>query len=433
MKKVLYSFIIISFTVVRIQAQQADNRELTLKEAIEHTIKNYPLIKQAEQNLDVINAKIKQQQSFDYPNVNAEASYTRIGPLPVFAFPGFGVIELAPANNYDAHISAFYNLYDFGKNNSQLDVIESYKKSVGDNIAFVKSTLAYAVVQGYYTILFLEKSIDINDTDVATLNEHINITNKKIESGTATDYDLLSTKVRLTDYQSNKVTLKNQLNDQKIVLKQLTGLNDNEINIKGDFKLLTSYTNVDSLIQVAFNQRPEIKLAVDEENTAHLSKTLASNGNLPDLSVGFIYGLKNGFEPNLDAIRGNWAATVNMSVPIFNGFRTRGKEEEAEANLKISETNTLHTKIKITAEVQKAVENLNSNLDQVKTAELKISLAEEALQKARAQYSSGVGTNLDLLDAETRLADARFLYLQTIYNNIIDTYQLKKAVGDIIW
>ena len=433
MKKFLSIIIIISLVAINTFSQQVDKKSLSLKKAIDLTVKNYPLVKQAEQNLDVINAKIKQQQSFEYPLVNAEAYYTRIGPIPEFAFSGFPSLELAPANNYDAHVTAFYNLYDFGKNNSQLNLIESYKKSANDNITLVKTSLSYAVAKSYYTILFLKKSIEINDTDAATLNEHINITNKKIESGTATDYDLLSTKVRLADYRNNKEMLENQLNNQVTVLKQLTGLKDADININGDFNILTEYTNSDSLLQIAFQQRPELKLALDQENTAHLSKTLASRSDLPDLNVRLNYGLKNGFEPNLDAIRGNWAASIGVSVPIFNGFRTKGKEEEAQANLKISETNTLNAKIKITAEVQKAVENLKSNLNRIKTAELKVTLAEEALQKARAQYSSGVGTNLDLLDAETRLADAKFLHLEMIYNNIIDTYELKKAVGDILW
>jgi outer membrane protein TolC len=164
-----------------------------------------------------------------------------------------------------------------------------------------------------------------------------------------------------------------------------------------------------------------------------LKKSVVAHGDLPDVNVSFNYGLKNGFEPNLDVLRGNWAATVGVSVPIFNGFRTRNQEEEANAGIDVSKINTINIKQKIAAEVQKAAENVESNLLQIQTAELKINLAEQVVQKARAQYASGVGTNLDLLDAETKLADARFLYLRTTYENIMQTYELKKAVGDIIW
>jgi outer membrane protein TolC len=315
-----------------------------------------------------------------------------------------------------------------------MDFVRSYKKSATDNIDLVKSNLAFAAVQTYYSILFIEQGLAVNDTDAATLNQHIDITNRKIESGTATDYDLLSTKVRLADYQGNKIALQNQLNNQKIVLQHLTGLPGKEqIEVSGDFSLLTTSVNTDSLVNVAYRQRPEIKLALDQENTAMLKKSVVAHGDLPDVNVSFNYGLKNGFEPNLDVLRGNWAATVGVSVPIFNGFRTRNQEEEANAGIDVSKINTINIKQKIAAEVQKAAENVESNLLQIQTAELKINLAEQAVKRARAQYASGVGTNLDLLDAETRLADARFLYLRATYDNIISTYELKKAVGDIIW
>lgn len=434
MKKMIYILVIMCFAAVNTYPQRDEDKPLTLKRAVSLTIKNFPLVKQAEQNVEVANAKIKEQDSFDYPVISAEASYTRIGPVPSIGLPGAGTFELATANNYDAHINAFYNLYDFGKKDARLDFVQSYKMAAADNIDLVKSNLAFETVKTYYSILYLEEGIAVNDTDVSTLNEHINITGKKIESGTATDYDLLSTRVRLADYRSNRTSLLNQLNNQKIILRRLTGLPaEQEINVVGNFDLLTTGVNSDSLIDIAFKQRPEIKIAIDKENTARLKKSMVARGDMPDVDLNLSYGVKNGFEPNLDAIRGNWAARVGVSVPIFNGFRTRNQEEEAKANIGVTELNTLNIKQKITAEVQSAIENIKANLQQIKTAEMKIDLAEQALKKSRAQYASGVGTNLDLLDAETRLADARFLYLRMIYENILNTYELKKAVGDFIW
>jgi len=434
MKNIIYFLLLFSFAAINLYPQQSNKKTLTLNEIVSLTVKNYPLIKQAEQNVEVANAKIKVQESFDYPVVSGAASYTRIGPIPAIGFPGAGSFELAPANNYDAHLNAFYNVYDFGKKEAQLDFVKSYKKSAVDNIELVKSNLAFAAAKTYYSILFIRQGISITDTDVATLDEHINITNKKIESGTATDYDLLSTKVRLTDYKDSKLKLQNQLSNQKIILRHLTGLlKKDEINTSGNLKLLTETVNIDSLIAVAFKQRPEIKLAIDRENTAKLKTNIVKHGDSPDLNINLRYGLKNGFEPNLDAIRGNWAANVEVSVPIFNGFRTKNLEEESKASINVTKTNTLNIKQEIAAEVEKAAENIQSNLEQIKTAQLKIDLAEQALKRARAQYASGVGTNLDLLDAETRLADAKFLYLRTTYENIMHTYELKKAVGDIIW
>jgi len=182
MKKIFLMTIIISFVSINNYSQQNDDI-LTLDKAVSLTLQNYPLIKEAQQKADVYNSILNEQKSFYYPSVNVEAAYSRIGPVPAFDLPGTGSFELFPENNYDAHISIDHNLYDFGKKDAQLNLTESMKKSATDNIELVKSKLAYATVQTYYSILFIEKSIAINDTNIATLNEHINITNKKIESG----------------------------------------------------------------------------------------------------------------------------------------------------------------------------------------------------------------------------------------------------------
>lgn len=432
MKKIFLVITIMFFTV-NIYSQQSNSDSLTIDKAVSLTLQNYPLIRQAKENVDVYNAKLDVQGSSYYPDVSAVAIYNRIGPVPSFDLPQ-GAFQLYPENNYDAHIEVKHNLYDFGRRNAEKQLLESYKTSAIDNVQMVKTNLAFATIRTYYSILFLDKSIAVIDTNIATLNQHINITKKKIESGTATDYDLLSTKVRLTDYKGKRIDLQNELQKQKINLEHLTGLQklDNSA-IAGDFLELIYDTNDDSLIQAAYAQRPEIKLAIDAEQSAHLKESLASLGNRPNVGLYLSYGVKNGYVPNIDAWHGNWVAGFQVNVPIFNGFRTTNQEEEARANTIVTETGMVNLKLQIKAEVDKAIEDLNSNIEQIKTAKEQIEFAKKSLEKAKAQYASGVGTNLDLLDAETRLADARFLYLKEVYQNIINGYELKKAVGDVVW
>ncbi len=434
MKKIFLSIIMFLIIAANTNAQQKQDNTLTINKAISLTLQNYPLIIQAKQKVDIFDARIAEQKSNYYPDINAIGSYNRIGPVPSIVFPGQGLFKLYPENNYDAHISVSHNLYDFGRRGAEMDIAESYKTSAADNVQLLKTNLTFATIQTYYTILFLEKSIAVIDTDIATLNQHIDITNKKIKNGTATEYDLLSTKVRIADYQSRKVDQQNELRKQYINLKHLTGLPaDYNLNISGKFSPLMSDINVDSLIEAAFRQRPEIKLAKDQEQIAKLKENAASLGDLPIVGLNLSYGIKNGYIPNLDVLRGNWVAGVEVKVPIFNGFRTKSQEDEAKANARVAETGTLNLKLQIKSEVEKAAADVNSNLQQIKIAEDLVELAKQSLVKAQAQYSSGVGTNLDLLEAETKLADAEFLYLKSVYMNIINSYNLKEAVGEIVF
>ncbi len=432
--KLILTSISMLFIISRITiAQTATKDSLNLKQAIQLTITNYPLIKQQEEKIKAADYKIEQQKSFYYPNVEGQGSYARIGPLPSFSF-GSEELILAPANNYNLNVIANEQIYDFGKREASVDLMKSFRRSASDNIELVKSDLSYQTLQTFYSILFIQKSIAVKDTQISALNAHLDVTNKKIESGSSTDYDALSTQVRISQAQSEKMELYNQLKQQQILLNLLLGVDqDTTISIQGDFAIPESSGNVDSLINIAFQKRSELKLAEDELNTSHLQENLAGLGNMPSLNATLSYGIKNGYEPNLDALRGNWLAAVSVKVPIFNGFLTRYKESEAKVNSNVSELNITTLKRNIISDVQKASSNLNSNLNKLKLTLTQVNFAEQTVQRAESRYNNGVGTNLDLLDAETSLTEARLYYIQDLYRSILSSFQLKRAVGDVIY
>lgn len=427
-------FIILIIFISRYNfGQQGSPDSLTLDQAISLTIRNYPLIKQQQEKIKSADYRIEQQKSYYYPNVDGSAGYARIGPLPSFNF-GNEELILAPADNYNINIGLNQQIYDFGRRDASVDLMKSFKQSAADNVDLVKSNLSYQTLQTFYSLLFIRESIAVKDTQVAALQEHLNFTDKKIQSGSATDYDALSTQVRISQAQSEKIELLNQLKQQQIILTQLLGVSqDTTINITGDFSAPSSSPNPDSLIDIAFRKRPELKIAMDELNTSRLQENAASLSDMPSLNANLSYGFRNGYEPNLDVLRGNWEAALSVNVPIFNGFLTKNKESEAEVNTNAANLNITILKRNIVSDVQQALTNLNSNLDKLKSTLSQVNFAKTTVQRSIARYNSGVGTNLDLLDAETSVAQARLFYLQDLYRSILSFYQLKKAVGDVIY
>ena len=72
-------------------------------------------------------------------------------------------------------------------------------------------------------------------------------------------------------------------------------------------------------------------------------------------------------------------------------------------------------------------------MDKLKTTEVQVKHATEAVSRAVAQYRDGVITNLDLIDADTALAEAKLLYLQVLYKNVVNKYALDQVVGEVVW
>lgn len=430
MKKIFVSIFFIVFIILN---NEIFSQQLSLKDVIDLTVKNHPLIQQKEDDLRAANFRIDQQKSFYLPNIKADATYTRIGPIPSFNFGGES-LDLAPANNYNIGLFVHQTLYDFGKRDAQVQYAESFLNSIRDSKDLIKNELSNQAIKVFYSILFLKNSIAVKDTQYAALQEHLTITDLKIKNGTATDYDALSTKTKLAEIKNEKYSLLNEENKQEYYLKELVGYDRNkEISINGQFDLPDVNINPDSLINSAFNQRLELKVAYDAINTGNLQKEIIKQSDKPVLNADLGYGFKNGYEPNINVLRGNWFAGVSVEVPIFNGNLTENRINEASANIDASNKKVEQIKNSISTEIYQAISDLKNSLEKIKLTEDQMNYAQKSLERAKIQYEKGAGTNLEVLDAETTLTQAKLLNIQAAYRAVINFYTLKQAVGEKIF
>ncbi|MGE5399325.1 MAG: TolC family protein [Ignavibacteriales bacterium] len=428
---VLLTILLLSFQT---PAQQISADSIDVRKAVRLTLEKHPAVVQASKQIDVAQARIMQQNSSLYPEVEADASYNRIGPVATFDLPGGLSAKLYPENNYDAHLSLKHTLYDFGKRNAASELAGTYETMARDNVALVKSNLAYQTIQVFYTILFLEQSMTVKDEQIRNLNSHLEFTKAKVASGSATDFDVLTTQVRVSAAQNQKIDLANEIQKQEILLRNLMGLPVNTpLNLKGNFNFSPVTLNSDSLLNVAIKQRNEIRLSHDAEISADKQKRSAQLSDMPSVNLNMTYGLKNGYIPNLDVLRGNWVAGLLFRYPIYNGDKTRYQVEEAEANYQSTLAHSSDVELSIRSEVNRAASDVISAQNQLETVRIQVERAAAAVQRAELQYRDGVITNLDLLDAQTGLTEAKLSELQIVFRNIINRYALQKAAGDIVW
>ncbi len=413
---------------------------LTVDKAVSMVLATNPSIQQAVEQINATEAGVGVSRSSLYPEGGVSLGYTRIGPVPAFSFPGFGNILLAPANNYDEHIGFSGTVYDFDKRQKSIDLSKTQVESAKDRLELVRQELAYRTIQTFYSILFLERSIRVQNDEIGNLNQHLLMTKKRVEAGTATDFDVLTTQVRVAAAENQKIGLENSLENAKIALRRLLGFAPGSpINLAGQFDETPVTLNVDSLTAVALRNRVEVKAADDQIATARAQYNVASAIYNPSLNVAFVYGFKNGYEPNLNAWRGNFAAAAQLQVPIsgvipfFGGYRRDNMEQQASAEIKAAQSSRSVVEDLVKADVEKGVSDLHSAVDKLQTTNVAVQQAESALSLARIRYEAGTVTNLDLLDAETALAQARLSRLQALFNFVIGRYELEQAVGEKAW
>jgi|ERR1035437_195119 outer membrane protein TolC len=429
-RNLIYYFIIIGATSVY---SQNNGIPIDLNRAVQLTIQRYPLILQLSRQADIVDAKVSQLKSNFLPSIDADLSYARLGPVQVFQFGALSA-QLYPENNYDAHIGLGYTVYDFGKRDAQIDMVSSNKNTALDNVEMAKTNLAYQVIQAYYSILYLKESLKLKEEQIDNLNIHLQNTVAKVKSGTATDFDTLTTQVKISTVQNQKIDIENEIKKQEIQLRTLMGMTpDASINVTGNFNISKANFNADSLIQIAIKERSEMKIAHDNEITASLQKLNAGKNDMPSLNFDFMYGFKNGFIPNIDVIRGNFAAAVNFKYPIYNGSKKDFIEQEADANLLSTKSHNDEVEITIKSEVTKALSDITSLDMQFKNISIQIEQAAKSVSRSEIQYRDGTLRNLDLLDAQTNLSEAKLSELQLIFKNLLAYYNLQRAIGKRVW
>jgi len=424
-------FIPISFLFLIIINISTAQDSLTVEQAVRRVLQIHPAIEQALANTRAAEARVFQTSSVKLPDVSTEAGYAHIGPLPALSFGGPEII-FAPADNYDAHIVGRYMVFDFWKTTTSEDLSKTRVQSSRDIVELTKSNLALQTIRAFYTIVLLRKSLLVQDEQIEALNQHLAVTQKRVTTGTATNFDVLTTQVRVAASQNQRVEILNSLQKQESTLRQLLQFQPNApLLIRGSFNQTSIGLNIDSLKQVALQQRPEIKLARDAEQSAQLQKKLSSLGNMPSLNINAAYGIKNGYEPNIYALRGNWMWGLQARLPLFDGGRVSYQEEEAQASIQAEQAHSKDIEQQIRTDVEQVVADVHSAIEKVQISQVQLRQAQEAMTIARTKYETGSITNLDLLDAETAESASKLINLQALYRFILGKYELERATGSL--
>ncbi len=393
-----------------------------------------PSVGRAKAGAEAAAARTAQIRAGRKPALEVEGDYNRIGPVPELSFPGFGTFALYPVDNIDAHLAASYTLYDFGRAAAEENAALSRAHDAAYGIDAARAAAAFQTVQAFHQVRFLRQCVSVQDTEIVTLEAHLDVNRKKLAAGAATDFDLLSTRARIAASRTRRIDLAAELARQEIALRRLLGAPDDApLPLTGSFSAAPVELPLDTLIARALRRRIDLLAARGEERTASLGARAASLGAMPTLNLHASWGLKNGYIPNLDAIHGNWVAGAGIRVPLYEGGRTDARVQEAEALLRASEAHSEEVLRDVRAGVQRAFSDAAAARERIANAGTAVAQAREALAIAQKRYAAGSGSNIDVLDAENALAQADLILLRAQFTCLLDLSALDHATGERIW
>lgn len=411
-------------------AQPAQQDSLTLSAILNTVMQTYPALKKTDNDLQAADAKISLTKTAYLPDVNVSASYSHLGPVSKITMPGVGTFQLYPADNYSATVNVSENIYDFGRTTKTLLLDQKNKDMILLASEQVKQRLSALVMNFFYNIGFIQEAIKIKDEQLTMLNEHLNFVQKKAATGSATQYEILATRVKISGVENQKTDLLTALEVQTEQLNTYLGNPAGTyFTVKTDVLASQILAPRETLIDEAYTNRIEMKLSKQKEEISKSKLDLIGVQNNPSVNLFGSGGIKNGYIPNLANPKANYVAGVNVKIPLFDANRSKYTKMQVKAEMANNEQDTELARKSIINEVTESRANAEAALKKVRQSELQLQQAQEANKMAEISYKAGSITNLDLMDSYTAVSESKLAVYKTRLDYTMNMAKLTLALG----
>lgn len=415
----------LAYSITEAAAPEAVAMDIDLKGAVTTAIQNNRDITIAELKLREAEADVSAVAAKKNPSVSYSWQRNQYPTQVVTTALG----TQSSNHGYSQGINVSWPIWTFGKVEGAIDAAR-YQKSIADlGVYKTEADTKLAAVQAYYQYLEAVKLAEVQAQSVTDYASHLNNVQQQFDAGIVAKLDVLSSNVSLANAKQKSIAADNTRDVAEANLNNImripmnTTLNPLDKNFpEPEFDL-----TMEQAILMAQKYRWELVEADYGVKAAEASLRSAKAGYLPTVSVGGGYNWKEASVTAVD--KDDWAVQGGLSWSLWDGGATQASVKKADAAVKTAQETLLQAREKIELEVRQDYLNVLSYKEQIRAAEASVAQAEEAYKIATVRYSSGVGINLDVLDAELALNTARTNYITALYNYNIGLATLEHAMG----
>ena len=396
--------------------------KLNLARVVEIARQRQPSIVAAQGAISANQSKIGQAEAQYYPQADASASFNRLSP----GNTAFGAV-LRSHEQYAAGITVNQRLYDFGKVATQVEIQKTTLDSARSDLASTEDRVVFNVKLAYYDMLKAAKNIEVASETVKQFGQHLEQAKGFFEAGLKPKYDVTKAEVDLSNAKLNLISIKNGLSLARVVLNNAMGVPEAPTyEIVDNLRFSPFLVPFDKALAMACDGRPDLKSLLLKKRAAEQGVELARKGDSPYLS-GNASTSYSGDTLSMDP---GWSVGVALSVPIFNGYRTKYQVSEAQANVGILAAQETTLRQAIHKDLQQGYLNLQEAEERIASTKLSVHQAEENFEIASGRYEAGVGAPVEITDAYVLLINAKTNQIQALYDYRIAQTLIEQSIGN---
>ncbi|NJL85356.1 MAG: TolC family protein [Leptolyngbyaceae cyanobacterium SM1_1_3] len=392
---------------------------ITLTQAIELAYRNNEDLQIALLELERSQSALREAQAALYPTLSAGSDLTARQSTS-FGASGLGTTvggitpsggqfstqeELQTTLSGDLDLS--YNLYTSGRRSASIRSAEEQIRFNQLEVERRRAELRLNTTNDYYDLQEADEQIRINQSFLDEAQRNLEDTQLREEVGVGTRFDVLRAEVQAANARQSLVQ---SFSQKQIAQRQLA----RRLNLPSVLtvdsvpsELASAWPlSLEESIILAFQNRAELEQQLIQREISQQQRRIALSNLGPQVSLFANYSLSNTLD-NDDGFEDTYSLGARVSISLFEGGQAAAQAAQRERDAEIAEVRFSETRNSIRFQVEQAFSNLEANLSNVRTARLAADQAAEALDLARLRFNAGVGTQLDVLSAQSDLTEAQ--------------------------
>lgn len=394
---------------------------LTLDEALGTALKNHPQLIEAKENLKGAEAGTGLALANYYPQINISADWSK------------GRSFLTPLENIkdiEVQTDALYlkqTIYDFGRTSGAAATARGNSAAAGEALAITRQDIAFRVRAAFYLLLAAGKQVTATRETVEAREAVFRQAREFFSQGIRSKVDVTRAEANLYSAKTALIRAENNEEIGRIELANAIGVPSlGERTLVEPHSASVAVPEQNRVLREAFTNRSELKRLAALKAAATGALKTARSGYLPVLSGAASVGYADRYFPPGGNV---WTVGLNLTVPIFSGFSTVEQEKQAAAALRAVEAQQDNLKLQIAKEVDSAWLGIREATARMASTEKETAAAEENRILAMGRYQEGVGSIIEVTDAQSQALEAETAHIQAAYDYQTALARLDRAVG----
>ena len=395
---------------------------LSLEECLELALMNHPSLKRAKSSTKDLTAQLESLRANNRVTVGLTGSTRYDGDYDAWE---------NRERSDNVSLTASKLIYDTGRNKLQKEIKGESIKGSQETERNTQVTVAANAKRAYYDLVLKFLNRDVEREKLKNLEEHLKNAQGFYEVGNSPFIEVTKAQA---DVATARVSLMKAENDILISQEALRVAMGTDISGPFNVALSTELLlpqpaeEINELISMALNDRPDFRKLQHDARGSELSIKNAARANSPTINAQAGSSLSK--RENSSSTNG-YNIGLSLNIPLEDGGAMRASVASARAQLEQVNAELESLQQQITYGVRSAALSLVNAVDRVKSSELSVQYAEENLELARGRYEVGVGDPLELSDAVSTLASARYTYYQALYDAQTARANLDEALGHL--